>query len=66
MAEEEWITALLQQADVLVQPGYFFDMDREPYAIVSLLTESRTFEAGVAALRWYVDRVAGDHSSVKI
>ncbi len=66
VAEEEWITGLLQHADVLVQPGYFFDMDREPYAIVSLLTESRTFEAGVAALRWYVDRVAGDHSSVKI
>ncbi len=32
---------------VLVQPGFFFDFESEPYLVISLLTESQTFLAGV-------------------
>lgn len=37
-SEEEWVLALLQEHNVLVQPGYFYDFDSEAYLIVSLLT----------------------------
>jgi alanine-synthesizing transaminase len=45
--EEEWVLALLERADTLVQPGYFFDFDSEAYLIVSLLTPGGEFEEGL-------------------
>jgi alanine-synthesizing transaminase len=45
--EEEWVLGLLDRADTLVQPGYFFDFDSEAYLIVSLLTPPPTFEEGL-------------------
>jgi aspartate/methionine/tyrosine aminotransferase len=56
--EEELVLGLLRDAGVLVQPGWYYDFDREPYAVVSLLTEPRAFEAGAARLVEYVTRVA--------
>jgi aspartate/methionine/tyrosine aminotransferase len=44
--EEEWALHLLGNG-VLVQPGYFFDFASEAFLIVSLLTESSVFRAGV-------------------
>jgi len=32
---------------VVVQPGYFFDFDREGFIVISLLTEPSTFDEGV-------------------
>jgi alanine-synthesizing transaminase len=55
-SEEEWALGLLRDG-VLVQPGYFYDFEREPYAIVSLLTEPRTFSEGTARLVELVKRV---------
>jgi alanine-synthesizing transaminase len=49
-SEEEWVVALLEQAGVLVQPGWFFDFAEEPYAVLSLLTLESTFAEGVARL----------------
>jgi aspartate/methionine/tyrosine aminotransferase len=37
-SEEEWVLHLLQEHNILVQPGYFYDFDSEAYLIVSLLT----------------------------
>jgi len=51
LTEEEWITRLLQQQSVLVQPGYFFDMPSEAYLVVSLLTEEKTFAEGIKRLK---------------
>jgi alanine-synthesizing transaminase len=45
--EEEWALSLLQERDVLVQPGYFFDFESEAFLVLSLLTEQATFEEGV-------------------
>ena len=56
--EEELVLGLLRDAGVLVQPGWYYDFDSEPYAVVSLLSEPRAFEAGAARLVEYVTRVA--------
>jgi aspartate/methionine/tyrosine aminotransferase len=47
--DEEWALSLVEQG-VLVQPGYFFDFEGGSYVVVSLLTEERTFAAGVHAI----------------
>ncbi|MBE7482853.1 MAG: pyridoxal phosphate-dependent aminotransferase [Polyangiaceae bacterium] len=49
-SEEAWGTELVEQAGVLVQPGWFFDFPGEPYAVVSLLTPSDQLGVGVRRL----------------
>jgi hypothetical protein len=46
---------LLRDADVLVQPGFFYDFESEAYLVVSLLTEPSAFQEGVRRLSGYVD-----------
>jgi len=46
-SEEAWALALLRENDVLVQPGFFYDFDAEAFLVLSLLTEPKTFTAGV-------------------
>ena len=54
--EEIWITRLLEEQSVIVQPGYFFDMDSEAYLVLSLLTPPETFDEGVRRLSQLVDK----------
>jgi alanine-synthesizing transaminase len=49
-SEEEWVLELLERADTLVQPGYFFDFDTEAYLVLSLLTVRAVFEEGLGRL----------------
>jgi hypothetical protein len=49
-SEEVWTARLLEECNVVVQPGYFFDMESEPFVIVSLLTEPSVFAEGVGRL----------------
>ncbi|MDB4944418.1 MAG: putative aminotransferase [Labilithrix sp.] len=53
-SDEAWAIALARDAGVLVQPGYFFDMDRGAHLVVSLLTPEATFRAGIEQLATYV------------
>jgi aspartate/methionine/tyrosine aminotransferase len=46
--EEEWALALLRDANVLVQPGYFYDFETEAFLVLSLLTETSIFEKGLS------------------
>jgi len=48
--EEEWVLALLDQENVLVQPGFFFDFEAEAFLVVSLLTRPDVFEEGVSRI----------------
>ncbi len=48
--EEEWVLSLLEQQDVLVQPGFFFDFESEAFLIVSLLTPESVFHEGIRRL----------------
>lgn len=49
-SEDEWARALLDQDGVLVQPGYFYDFDREPFVVASLLCEPAAFSAAIARI----------------
>ena len=46
--EEEWTLKLLDESDVLVQPGFFFDFESEAFLVLSLLPEPATFAEGVS------------------
>ncbi|HTS47089.1 MAG TPA: pyridoxal phosphate-dependent aminotransferase [Bryobacteraceae bacterium] len=46
-SEEQWVLGLLNESNVLVQPGFFFDFEREAFLIVSLLTRPEIFQEGV-------------------
>jgi aspartate/methionine/tyrosine aminotransferase len=49
-SEEEWTLHLLESANVLVQPGFFYDFESEAYLVVSLLTSPPIFREGVARI----------------
>jgi alanine-synthesizing transaminase len=48
--EEERVTRLLEERDVLVYPGYFFDFPQEAFLVLSLLAPEGDFAEGVARL----------------
>ena len=52
---EEWALELLDRCDVLVQPGYFYDFDREALLVLSLLTPEEIFREGLGRVLAYVD-----------
>jgi aspartate/methionine/tyrosine aminotransferase len=51
--EETIVVELLEQAGVLVHPGYFFDFDREAFLVVSLLPEPDVFASAIEAVFQY-------------
>lgn len=53
-SEEAWVLGLLEECDVLVQPGWFFDFASEAFVVVSLLTPETDLDAGVNRLCSYV------------
>jgi aspartate/methionine/tyrosine aminotransferase len=54
--DEEWATQLLAEDDVLVHPGYFFDLTGGTFLVLSLLPDPDTFAVGV---RRALDRASG-------
>jgi len=56
-SEEQWMTSLLDD-EVLVQPGFFYDFESEPWAIVSLITPPARFDQGLERLLACINRVA--------
>lgn len=50
-AEDEWIAKLLTNDTVVVQPGYFYDMAKEAFVVVSLITNPVDFAEGIDRLR---------------
>jgi alanine-synthesizing transaminase len=59
VGEEDFVLGLLRAESVLVQPGWFYDFESQPFCVVSLLTEPSTFRAGCERLVDYVTRIAG-------
>ncbi len=53
--DEEWALTLLEKDDVLVHPGYLFDLRGATFLVLSLLTVPEAFDEGV---RRVVARVA--------
>ena len=53
----DWAVALLADAGVYVQPGWYFDLTGDGWIVISLLGEPRAFALGVGALATCVPRV---------
>ena len=53
-SEEEWTLKLLEEANVVVQPGFFFDFESEAFLVLSLLTPEARFAEGVRRLRAFL------------
>ena len=49
-SEEQWTLDMLQQHNVLVQPGYFYDFEQEAFLVLSLLTPPGIFQEGLSLL----------------
>jgi alanine-synthesizing transaminase len=47
---EEWALQLLEAANLLVQPGFFYDFEGEAFLVCSLLTEQVLFREGLNRL----------------
>jgi len=47
-ADEGWAMALLRDDDVLVHPGYLYDMPPGAYLVLGLLPDPAAFDAGIA------------------
>jgi aspartate/methionine/tyrosine aminotransferase len=54
--EEAWISSLLMEHGIVVQPGYFYDMPAEAYLVVSLLASPGKFAAGIDRLKRLAER----------
>lgn len=54
VGEEDLCALLIERDGVVVQPGFFFDFERDGYIVVSLLPQPEVFDAGIAAIDHYV------------
>lgn len=59
VSEETLVLTLLEQDDVLVHPGYFFDFSREAFVVVSLLPAPDVFAEGIERVVDRIRRVDG-------
>ena len=58
-SEDELVMGLLSARQVLVQPGWFYDFETDPYAVVSLLTDAAVFARGAERLVAHFTHAAG-------
>lgn len=58
LTDEAWALAVLERERVLVQPGFFFDLDQGTFLVVSLLPAEQDFARGIARLVAHVEAVA--------
>ncbi len=54
--ESTWVRTLAEEDGVLVQPGWFYDLDREGALVVSLLPEEDVFADGIGRVIARVSR----------
>jgi alanine-synthesizing transaminase len=56
--DEEFALRLLMEQSVIVQPGYLFDLEDPPAAVVSLLTPADVFEKGLSKISAFLHESA--------
>jgi aspartate/methionine/tyrosine aminotransferase len=49
--DEALVLRLLQEAQVLTQPGFFFDFNTDGWIVISILAEESLFSKGVMAIQ---------------
>lgn len=47
VSEDEFVLKLLDEKNVLIHPGYYYDFFSEGYAVISLLTETEVMEKAI-------------------
>ncbi len=55
LSDDEWALSLVSEAEVLVQPGWFYDFASGSYLVISLLTPPDDFVEGARRLKLHVD-----------
>jgi len=55
LSDDEWALSLVSEAEVVVQPGWFYDFPRGSYLVTSLITPPDQFAEGMRRLRQHVD-----------
>jgi aspartate/methionine/tyrosine aminotransferase len=60
LSEDAWVARLIEDENVLVQPGFFYDMQAEPYIVASLITFPEDFDEGLRRIR----RITSDSASL--
>jgi len=58
LSDEDWVLALLERDRVLVQPGFFFDLDGGTFLVASLLPDEETFARGMERVLRRVEETA--------
>jgi alanine-synthesizing transaminase len=58
-SDEDLAIRLLNTTGVLVQPGHFYDFPAEGHLVLSLITESRTFQTGIRRLLQFIATTSG-------
>jgi alanine-synthesizing transaminase len=53
-SDEEWTEQILLQKNIIVQPGHFYDFDRESCIVISLLPIFRIFEESIEEIHKFV------------
>lgn len=56
LSDDEWALSLVSEAEVLVQPGWFYDFPTGSYLVISLLTPPAPFAEGMRRLKLHVER----------
>jgi alanine-synthesizing transaminase len=52
--EDQFVLGLLRERGVLVQPGWFYDFETQPFVVLSLLTEPGLFRQGAELIASHV------------
>jgi len=63
LSDEAWAQLLLEQDALLVQPGYFFDLQGGTFLVISLLPPEAAFREGLRRLAGRVDRMTATPGS---
>ena len=58
-SEEDVAIGLLKKTGVLVQPGHFYDFPAGGHLVLSLITESQTFQAGISRMLQFIATASG-------
>ena len=54
-SEDDWTARFVEEGNVIVQPGYFFDMEQEAHIVVSLITPGDELDEGASTIRKLVE-----------
>ena len=53
-SDEDFAISLLQETEVLVHPGHFYDFPTDGYLVLSLITESAIFRKGISRILQFI------------